>query len=446
MLAAIVALSVLNAYFAGRRTTSLIERQIAEVTRTLGESNFPLTEKVLEQMQGLAGAHFVLVNERGSKVTSSAEIDLESLPNSTSGTNGERMEFVEPIQIGESRYYHALLELAPRSNRANRQSLHILYPERAYRDAWQQAAQPPLVIGGVSLLIVALIGFVIASRVSHPMDRLREQIGKIAEGCFAPMPLPRRNDEIRDLAVAVNRMAEMLAVYDREVRRTEQIRTLGHLVRGLAHQLRNSATGAQMALDIHREECPQGQESESLGVASRQLVFIEKYLQKFLSLDVRSQRVNEEVDFSVLVDGLIPLLRPTAKHVNVRLDILLPEKPLFIEGDEDALEHVVLNLLLNAIEAAERVPGIPGRTEAVVRAEVSRIGTNRMRFTVEDTGAGLDPEIAQELFEPFVTNKPHGTGLGLSLAKDIVEAHRGSIDWERDRDRTRFFVELPLIT
>ena len=59
---------------------------------------------------------------------------------------------------------------------------------------------------------------------------------------------------------------------------------------------------------------------------------------------------------------------------------------------------------------------------------------------------GLIRKLPEKLFEPFVTNKPHGTGLGLSLAKDIVEAHRGSIDWERDKDRTRFFVELPLIT
>ena len=66
------------------------------------------------------------------------------------------------------------------------------------------------------------------------------------------------------------------------------------------------ATGAQMALDIHRDECPLGKESESLSVAARQLVLIEKYLQKFLSLDSRSPRLYAEVDFCRLVEGLVP--------------------------------------------------------------------------------------------------------------------------------------------
>ncbi|MFV1965094.1 MAG: ATP-binding protein [Pirellulaceae bacterium] len=445
MLAAIVGLSVLNAYIAGRRITSRIKRQVAEVTRTLAESNFPLTKRVLKQMEGLAGAHFVLVDEQGHATASNDDIDVLHLPSSDTEEDAKDLEFFETVQVGERQYYHVLLALPQRSTVAGRQKLHVLYPEHAYRDAWQQAVQPPLVIGGVSLAIVALIGVGIASRVSRPMDCLREQFGRIAEGHFSLVPLPRRNDEVRDLAIAVNRMAKMLAKYEQEVRRTEQFRTLGHLVSGLAHQLRNSATGAQMALDIHREECPQGRDSESLGVAARQLVLIEKYLRKFLSLDARSHQVYTEVDFSDLVASLVPLIRPTAKHVGVRLDILLPDKPLLIEGDKDALEHVVLNLLLNAIEAAERVSGLPAETGAIVCVEVSRVETDRLRLTVEDTGAGPAADIAAKLFEPFVTDKSHGTGLGLSLAKDITEAHHGSICWERRQDRTVFTVELPLI-
>ena len=441
MLAAIIGLSGFSAFSAGRRTTSLIEQQVANVARTLTDSNFPLTPPVLRQMQGFAGATFVLVDEDGNRISSDSDLDTSVLPGFDASTSSGEVEFVDTIRVGSDQYYHTLLALPRRGSELQRQSLHVLYPERAYRDAWQSAAQPPLVMGAASLGIVALIALVIASRVSRPLRRLRMQIGRIAEGDFAPVPLPQCDDEVRDLATAVNRMAQMLESYEKEVRQTEKTRTLGHLVRGIAHQLRNSATGAQMALDIHREECPRGEESESLEVAARQLAFIEKYLQKFLSLDARSPRAYTSVDFCELVNGLVPLLRPTAKHVAVDMQVLMPKTGLVVHGDKDALEHVVLNLLMNAIEAAGR-----GKTdEATVCAEVSAITEQRLRLTVDDSGDGPASEIASAVFEPFVTDKPHGTGLGLSLAKDIVEAHQGSVSWERCRDRTRFLLEIPLL-
>jgi len=442
-LVAIVALSVLDAYLAARRATSLIERQIAEVTRTLAESNFPLTERVLQQMHGLAGAHFVLVDERGLVTSSRGDVDVALLPNS-GARDAVDLDFVAAIRVGDQAYYHALLSLPRRGAGAGPQRLHVLYPERAYRAAWQHAVKPPLVIGAASLVAVALIGAVIAYQVSRPLSDLRAHMGHIAEGEFVPVPLPRRNDEIRDLALAVNRMSEMLAKFEQEVRRTEQIRTLGHLVRGLAHQLRNSATGAVIAVDIHRHECPLGQENESMQVAARQLTLIEKFVRKFLSLDARSPRLHAPLNFVELVEGLIPLLRPTAAHVGVTLDVRLPAELLVIKGDWDALEHVVLNLLLNAIEAAERAPGVAPIRDAAVCAEVLRRDSDRVCLVVEDTGPGPSADVAARMFEPFLTDKPHGTGLGLSLARGIVESHGGSIRWERRQTRTCFVVDLPL--
>ena len=64
---------------------------------------------------------------------------------------------------------------------------------------------------------------------------------------------------------------------------------------------------------------------------------------------------------------------------------------------------------------------------------------------MEDTGPGPAPAMAERMFEPFATDKSHGTGLGLSLAKDIIDAHGGTLRWERKEDRTRFVVEIPLI-
>lgn len=439
MLGTITCLSGLQAFLAGRQTIELIEKQISGITQTVVESRFPLTQPVLQQMQGLSGATFVLLDASGGGISSSESIAPSALASLTTKSSAE-VDFLETRQIQGRTYFHAMMPLPDRNSATQPQVLHILYSETAYRAAWRQAAQVPLLTGAAALAVVAFIAIATASRVSHPLSQLQRQMGRIASGNFAPITLPDRDDEVRDLGQAVNRMAEMLVKYEDEVRRAEQSRTLIHLVRGIAHQLRNSATGAQMALDIHRQECSQSGQSESLAVADRQLMLIEKYLQKFLAVDARAPRTSTRVEFCELIEGLVPLLQPTAKHVAVELEVATPTTPLFVTGDADALEHVVLNLLLNAIQAAER-----GTEQAArVQATVSSTASGRLRLTVEDTGNGPAAEIATRVFEPFATDKVHGTGLGLSLAKDIAEAHNGTLGWERYQNVTRFCFEIPL--
>jgi nitrogen-specific signal transduction histidine kinase len=75
---------------------------------------------------------------------------------------------------------------------------------------------------------------------------------------------------------------------------------------------------------------------------------------------------------------------------------------------------------------------------------MERLGNQRVQVTISDSGAGLDPAVAGRLFEPFVTGKRDGVGLGLAVARQVVEAHQGCIHWQRQADRTCFYIELPL--
>jgi signal transduction histidine kinase len=238
-------------------------------------------------------------------------------------------------------------------------------------------------------------------------------------------------------------MAAMLAAYEATIRQTEQMRTLGQLGGAFAHQLRNSATGARMALDIHREECPLGDRSESLEVGTRQLVLMEKYIQRFLSLGARRSRVLEQLDLVEVIEELLPLLGPTAKHVGVQLDAELPAEAMTIHGERDGLEHLILNLLLNGIEAASEASAAHHREDARVHIAIARTGSV-VTLTVEDNGAGPPPEIGESLFESFVTSKPDGVGLGLAIAKQVVTDHHGTIAWRRENGATKFRVELPI--
>src|SRR5690606_27387309 len=114
----------------------------------------------------------------------------------------------------------------------------------------------------------------VTARITRPIFRLRNQVDRIAGGDFVPVTVTPRNDEIRDLSMAINHMVQMLAQYERQVRREEQLRTLGRLGGGMAHQVRNALTGCRMALELHRADCSMA-DDETLWVALRQIDLLE---------------------------------------------------------------------------------------------------------------------------------------------------------------------------
>ena len=257
----------------------------------------------------------------------------------------------------------------------------------------------------------------------------------IAAGDFSPMPLPRRNDELRDLGQSVNEMAEQLARYQVAASRTERLRLLGQVSGGLAHQLRNGVTGARLAVQLHSRAC--GADAETLAVALRQLTLVEMHLKRFLDLGKTLELRRERCDLTALVDEAVALLGPQCRHahIDLRCERAAGADQLVLCGDPSQLGHLLLNVLTNAIEAA----GPDGRVE--VHLGCASLG--RAFVEVRDSGSGPSAEVAAKLFEPFVTGKREGVGLGLAVARQVVEAHSGTIGWRREEGRTCFRIELP---
>src|SRR5262249_56123791 len=110
-------------------------------------------------------------------------------------------------------------------------------------------------------------------------------------------------------------------------------------------------------------------------------------------------------------------------------------EPAIVSGDRGQLGHLFLNVLTNAMEAAG-----PGGT---VEAEL-RVRANSAKVSISDSGPGPAPDLAARLFEPFVTGKPEGVGLGLAVARQVVEAHGGAIGWRPGHAPPPFQTPPPL--
>ena len=135
----------------------------------------------------------------------------------------------------------------------------------------------------------------------------------------------------------------------------------------------------------------------------------------------------------MLVDEAVELVRPRAKHANIELTWQRPALAFGISGDSGQLGQLVLNVLGNALDAAG-----PGG-----KVDVRLFEKEGFVLEVEDSGPGPSAQVAEKLFEPFVTGKPEGVGLGLAMARQAAEAHGGGIVWERHGEHTIFRVTIP---
>ena len=433
--------TAITAYWAASRVREEQRESLRRVAKTLGEGAYPLTKQTLLQMHGFSGAAFVLLSAQG-RVQETTQTLKQSNAEELARIGDAHAAGQKPISLDDRNYLVESVALDRRSHFAEPATLFILYPEDQLTLRIRQAVYPALLAGVIAAAVAAACATWLARRFGRPVRTLVARTATIAQGDFTPMPVPDRNDELRDLAESINRMTAQLADYEQQVRHNERLKTLGELGASMAHQLRNAATGGRMAIELHRRDCPQGENDESLDVALRQLRLMEAYLRQFLSFGDASgaaPAVSERIELASLVEEVLSLVRPSCIHAGVELQFIAPASPLYLQGDSDGLRQLTTNLILNAIDAAVAGPATPPRVQVEIASHPAG-GLLRVR----DTGAGPPESIQNQLFHSFVTTKPDGFGLGLFVAHQIAQRHGGRLQWRREDDWTCFEFEFPL--
>jgi signal transduction histidine kinase len=432
--------------WAASAVASAVERRLAAqqwaVARTLTEfrRTYPLNKQVLEQFKGISGAEFIFVPPGrppestfpDPKPQPPSDIPVLALPE-----KDEEHVLGPPVELNGNQYRCLRLQLH-RPNPDAGAYLYILYPESLRRTAVRDAVRPLLILGGLGGLVSVALAFAYGSRLVRRIRDLEARTRLIAGGDFQPMPVPSTNDELRDLCNSVNDMARRLSALQGELQQTERLRLLGQFSGGLAHQLRNAAAGAKLAVDLFLSENTPA-DPEPLRVALRQLARIETNLRQFLDLGKPPAGVSKPCDLFLLIDQAIALLKPQCQHAGTVLEWSAPTEPRMVLGDATQLSHLFANVIGNAVEAA----GPGGTVDVRVLSDEKKAAERMVAVEIADTGSGPPPAIALRLFEPFVTGKDQGIGLGLAVAKQAIDAHGGRIRWERNHGKTIFRIELP---
>ena len=433
---AVLVVTTTTATLAARRSERQVIDRLNGVIETLGHASFPYTWSVLSKMRGLSGAEFVAYATDGHVAATSFSSLNETPPPLESIPRTARLDSLgeSPTVLLDGIRYFAVPFHSSRDSRDS--LLLVLYPETSWRQTRREAATPPLILGGSSLVLMAAVTSWIAHRISRRIRLVQRQVARIAAGDFEGFDLGRERDEVSDLARSINSMCVQLSEMSRTIQRSERTRLLAQLAAGLAHQMRNSLTGARMSVQLHAKRFPPQPGDESLDVALRQLAITEEQVKGLLSLGRVERRPLEVCDLGRLLADVAFLVHPSCRHAKVTLRYHEGEGPITFVADPADVRAAALNLALNAIEAA----GPCGN----VSIEALSSG-DEVAVEIADTGPGPPPELADAICEPFVTSKPEGVGLGLAIAHQVAIEHGGRLSWSRQGGETRFRLTFPKV-
>ena len=472
LLVAVTGVLAIDTWASVRSHLALFDADMRRDEELLGRTLASAVERVWRS-EGEAAAREVLASVNASNAEMRAE--LVSVPAAGSPGDERRAAIARaqregvPVHLalpgGSVRRLHTYVPL--KLGTAEARALEIsesFAHERGYALA---RIRQTLATTLATLLACGAVAWLVGVRVvGRPVEALVAKARRIAHGDFeAPLVL-RPETELALLAREMNEMAASLAAASREVaeqsaariaaqeqlRHADRLTTVGKLASGLAHELGtplNVVAGrAKMIASGEIANAAEGEECARIIVA--QADRMTAIVRQLLDFARRRSGEKQPLDLAVLARQTAGLLEPLGAKRGVRVSCDAAEAGVVARADAAQIQQALMNLVMNAIHASARGSGV----SIAVRKEHAAAAPGRARglgpsalIEVSDTGAGMAPEVLEQVFDPFFTTKApgEGTGLGLSVAYGIAEDHGGWIDAESaSQQGSRFRIWLPL--
>ena len=301
-----------------------------------------------------------------------------------------------------------------------------------------------LIFGGLGILLGIILSWVVAARVTRPVEDLARGARTVAGGNWDVRVDVPPQGEVGELAEAFNAMtAQLLDQRDRLVQ-AERVAAWREIARRLAHELKNPLFPMKITVENLQRAKAQAPElfdevfEESARTLVAELNNLGAIIGRFGDFAKMPAPRMEDVALNALVADSVKLFEaqfaaPGRPAIVAQQE--LDEDAGTVRADPEQLGRALRNLLANAIDA------MPGGGRVTVR---TKRGAGTVRLEISDTGEGLTSEEASRLFTPYYTTKQHGTGLGLAIVQSVVSDHRGKISVRSEKGRgTTFLIELP---
>lgn len=286
-------------------------------------------------------------------------------------------------------------------------------------------------VGATSLGSLAglLLGYGVARSLSqsiyHLSIRIQDAITMLGQD-LPDIALMENGDlhhmqtQMKGVVREIEQVVDRLRQREREILHAEQLVAVGQLAAGVAHELRNPLTSIKMLVQGTREDArAQGRSSEDLDIIESEIRRMEKCLKSLLDYARPSKPEHNLLNLAEPITQTLALVSGRARAQKVLLQFSPPAELILVEGDREQIQQLLVNLTLNGLDVMP--------TGGILDIVLRRSDDGQVEISVADTGPGVAPEIASRLFEPFVSNKPTGLGLGLVTSRRIAENHGGSL-------------------
>lgn len=297
--------------------------------------------------------------------------------------------------------------------------LVVVYSPGVVRDEKARAIGPFAIVAVAGLGLVVVLGFVTARTIARPIEDLALQARGLPAGDVRPVG---GGAELDHLVEALNRMLA-------EVRRSERLGVMGQMAAGVAHEIRNPLSSMKMTVQMLRESA--SKDRESFDLILREMERLELITAELAGASQPLRKEPAKLD--AIADEVLELMGRRLEHLGVKVEKRFSAAPP-VSVDVARFKRCVMNLVLNGAQAMPA--GGPLTVEVGTR-------NGAVRLAVTDEGTGVPEGLGERIFDPFVTTKQDGVGLGLALTKRIIEDHGGKIGFDRAPKGTTFWIEMP---
>ncbi|CAM3513363.1 sensor histidine kinase [Aeromicrobium ponti] len=218
----------------------------------------------------------------------------------------------------------------------------------------------------------------------------------------------------------------------------DRLTLLGQMTSSFIHEFRNPLTSVQGFIQLLKSEHPT---MKYLDIISNELEQLNFRISQFLLLSKKELIGKEKITFSLneLIEEVLIFLYPSILDGKVKILQDLQQE-IYLKGYADEIRQVLINIIFNAIDVLTQY-----RSDPVIEIKSKLTGKGQIKLDIANNGPRIPDHLVSSIFEPFVTTKTLGTGLGLFVCREIIEKHQGKLTCDSDPDRTVFSILLPIV-